>query len=530
MNIGKLVAAALLIGMPAWATVPWDDPAWISRRTAAAKELSEIQKSREQKLQAVLQAAQKEWDAELAARKRTGNVRGLAVANSALDAIRQTQSALAANKPMEWPANPRRELVEPIGKIRGACARIETEHAGQLQEARAKHLNQFTEAVRASDPDLVADEASAKALFEKWLSGQPMKSAGPSKEKPEPGPVVGPAPEPAPGQPPPEFFAESGFGTQWMTLGRWTADMVAPDVMSIPVFNQPSTQGSQMNPMAGQSSSWRYESQTTIPPGIYSFRLKRMDHHKPVQLMSWPKNEEGGSLTVRTPNASEWPLRVGFEIQYARSGDLIEVPVRTDPAGATVYINGEPYREGGEDRTTPFTLRLPEGRYDIRIHAEGYQDESAERIEIRAGSKMAIRLKPSTSSNASKIRVDARASWAKTGVTLQKGDRVHISVDGEWSANGKDACDAGGYPNTLKFSQMYLEPRNCPRQISGSPYGMLIGRIGEGKPFAIGSKGTFTAPVDGPLAFDINEITDEDKRSNNRGQLTVSLTVSRPAP
>ena len=398
-----------------------------------------------------------------------------------------------------------------------------------LREAQEKNLTQFTEAVRSAEPDLVADTESAKALFDRWISGQPMKSSESSKDNPVSKPVGPESVLPA-GQPPSEFIAESGFGTQWATLGRWTADMVAPDVISIPVFNQSSTQGSQMNPLAGTASNWRYESQSTIPPGIYSFRLKRLEGHLPVQLMVWPKNEEGGSLTVRTPNTSKWPARVGFEIQYARSGDLIEVPVRTDPVGATVLINGEPYREGGEDRTTPCTLRLPAGRYDIRIRADGYQDESAERIEIRTGSKIAIRLKPSTSSNVSKIRVDARASWAKTGVTLQKGDRVHIAVEGDWSANGKDACDADGYPNTLKFSQIYLEPRNCPRQISDRPYGMLIGRIGEGKPFAVGSKGTFTAPVDGPLAFDINEITDEDKRSNNRGQLMVSLTVSRPAP
>ncbi len=531
MNIRGLILSGFLISAGAApAAVPWDDPAWTSRRAEATRELAGIQKSKEQKIGAVLQAAQKEWDTELAARKRTGNVRGIAVANSALDAIQRAQSALAATKPIEWPAPLRRELAEPIGKVRDTCATLEAEHAGQLQAARLKNLTQFIEAVRASDPDLVADDASAKALFERWLSGQPMKSAGPAKEKPSAGPVVGPAPEPAPGQPPPEFFAESGFGAQWATLGRWTADMVAPDVVSIPVFNQPSAQGSQMNPMAGRSSPWRYESQSTIPPGIYAFRLKRMEHHKPVQVMTWPKNEEGGSLTVRTPNAPEWPLRVGFEIQYARSGDMIEVPVRTDPAGATVIVNGEPYREGGEDRTTPCTLRLPEGRYDIRIRAEGYQDEGAERIEIRAGSKIAIRLKPSTSSKVSKVRVDARSSWARTGVTLQKGDRVHIAAEGEWSANGKDACGAGGYPNTLKYGHIYLEPRNSPRQIADRPYGMLLGRIGEGKPFAIGAQGTLTAPADGPLAFDINEITDEDKRSDNRGQLNVTLTVSRPVP
>ena len=518
-----LLLAILGVGS-APAAVNWKDPEWTARRETAVGELSGLGKARDQEKDAVLAAAAKEWGSVLAERRRAGNVRGMAVATAALEMLNTARSALAEGKPVPWPETPRRELVEPLGKIRAGLDGIEQSYARKIEDARAKHREEFAKALAAAGADMTED--SMDRFFDPWISGQPMpdparRGAGAPDPTGEP---------PAPGRPPPEIFAESGFGAQWKPLARWTARMAGPDVISIPVFDRPTESGSQVNPLTRESSSWTYESLSPLPPGVYVFRLKRMDDHLPVQVLSWPRNETEGALSVRTPNASQWPARVGFEIQYARTGDLIAVPVVTEPAGATIWVNGELYREGGEDQLTPCVLRLPAGTYEIRLRADGFQEAGSADMEIRPGVRMAVRLKPSSTSEPITLRIDPRAMWAHSGVSVRKGDRVRIAAEGEWAANSKDACGPDGYPNTLEYSHLYLEPRNSPRQIRDRAYGMLIGRIGDGKPFAVGSKGSFASPADGPLAFDINEIDMAERRRDNRGQLSVTITIIRPTP
>jgi hypothetical protein len=56
----------------------------------------------------------------------------------------------------------------------------------------------------------------------------------------------------------------------------------------------------------------------------------------------------------------------------------------------------------------------------------------------------------------------------------------------------------------------------------GSFYGALIGRIGEGKTFEVGSHLEFTAAEDGDLFLTINDWECED----NSGNFTVTITIN----
>jgi hypothetical protein len=66
--------------------------------------------------------------------------------------------------------------------------------------------------------------------------------------------------------------------------------------------------------------------------------------------------------------------------QPAAAGEA-SVAINVVPAGATVYVNGQPE---GAAATGPFTIRRPPGTYDLEIRRAGYQSMT-QKLEIREG-------------------------------------------------------------------------------------------------------------------------------------------------
>ena len=108
------------------------------------------------------------------------------------------------------------------------------------------------------------------------------------------------------------------------------------------------------------------------------------------------------------------------------------------------------------------------------------------------------------------IRVPANAGWVSTGARVRRGDAITFSTSGEvqLSDNANDRARAAGTPRTAPGAPI-------PNVYAGA----LIGRIGNGQPFAIGDQASVPMPNDGLLYLAVND----DERSDNAGEFIVRL-------
>lgn len=114
--------------------------------------------------------------------------------------------------------------------------------------------------------------------------------------------------------------------------------------------------------------------------------------------------------------------------------------------------------------------------------------------------------------------VPANELWFNTGVNIIKGQEVTIRATGivnTWGGRDISNSDANGQTT----ADWICDNTGCP--IPGGYYGELIGKLGVGTPFRVGSSLDFTAPESGTLILTINDWTFED----NSGEFNVIVTV-----
>jgi hypothetical protein len=122
----------------------------------------------------------------------------------------------------------------------------------------------------------------------------------------------------------------------------------------------------------------------------------------------------------------------------------------------------------------------------------------------------------STAGGSERITLPGTEQWKGTGINLARGDRVTVSAIGEIRLGGDpddSATPAGG-------SQRRLNKGN---PLPNVPTGALIGRIGNGGPFLIGSSRTISAPAPGELFIGINDSYMQD----NRGDFQIQIRRDR---
>jgi hypothetical protein len=111
------------------------------------------------------------------------------------------------------------------------------------------------------------------------------------------------------------------------------------------------------------------------------------------------------------------------------------------------------------------------------------------------------------------IPVPANVAWTDTGVTIRRADRLVFSSTGDVMISPTASSGVGGSPAVTNPSVRY--------PVQGAPAGALIGRVGNGTPFLIGSN---TAPItvsgNGRLMVGIND----DVLTDNTGQFYVTIT------
>lgn len=108
------------------------------------------------------------------------------------------------------------------------------------------------------------------------------------------------------------------------------------------------------------------------------------------------------------------------------------------------------------------------------------------------------------------IRVPANAGWVSTGLRVRQGEVITFNTTGEiqLSTNSADRARSAGTPRTAAGAPV-------PNVNAGG----LIGRIGNGAPFAIGDQASVPMPNAGLLYLAVND----DELSDNTGAFVVRL-------
>jgi hypothetical protein len=111
---------------------------------------------------------------------------------------------------------------------------------------------------------------------------------------------------------------------------------------------------------------------------------------------------------------------------------------------------------------------------------------------------------------AGSIRVPANAGWVSTGMRVRRGEVITFNTTGEiqLSTNTADRAGSAGTPRTAAGAPL-------PNVNAGG----LIGRIGNGAPFAIGNQVSVPMPNAGLLYLAVND----DELSDNTGEFVVQL-------
>jgi len=109
------------------------------------------------------------------------------------------------------------------------------------------------------------------------------------------------------------------------------------------------------------------------------------------------------------------------------------------------------------------------------------------------------------------VTVKGDSPWTDTGIAVRRGQVIRVTVRGDvkYAPGANDIASAIG-------NQAYKNP-NYPVPTAGA--GALIGKVGNGAPFAISATGRVTMPEDGTLMLGIND----DNTSDNSGAFYVTI-------
>jgi hypothetical protein len=167
-------------------------------------------------------------------------------------------------------------------------------------------------------------------------------------------------------------------------------------------------------------------------------------------------------------------------------------------------IDGQLYDIGG---ASPLRLSIKTGSGDRELSS----NEVARIIIARPENATAGTTGAATPSVPGAIAVHSNQPWTSTGMTVRRGQTISFQSTGEiqLSDDAADLADANG-------SKKARYAANAPmKQVLA---GALIGRIGNGAPFAIGNQ-TITAPASGVLFLGVND----DTYGDNKGNLQVVI-------
>ena len=111
------------------------------------------------------------------------------------------------------------------------------------------------------------------------------------------------------------------------------------------------------------------------------------------------------------------------------------------------------------------------------------------------------------------VTIDARQAWTSTTLTVRKGERVRFAATGQIRLSNNAENDLASPDGHLQARLDQGSP------LVSVPVGALIGRVNNGRPFAIGSNAEVTMPAAGGLFLGIND----SNMADNQGSFGVDV-------
>jgi hypothetical protein len=225
----------------------------------------------------------------------------------------------------------------------------------------------------------------------------------------------------------------------------------------------------------------------------------------------------------------------GLEVMVSgqtRKWSIGEVAV-VDFTGGASLPSGEVDQAGGEHllvlrngQVLRGTLYDVGGRSPLRItfssggtNRDFTSDDVARIYFAKPGSSTAIGSGAVTTADglapaSGRVRVGGRAGWVNTGLTVSQGQTLLFNTTGEVRLSTA-SDDVAGSAGSKKGRFAAGAP--IPSALAGA----LIGRIGNGAPFAIGNQTSIPSPGSGMLWLAVND----DVLTDNAGEFGVDITA-----
>ncbi len=227
-------------------------------------------------------------------------------------------------------------------------------------------------------------------------------------------------------------------------------------------------------------------------------------------------------------NGSEFVLRVDGQTRTFSQNDVAAVEfvigplpgdaqARVNAGQALVLLRSGQVVEGrlsdiGGTRPLRLTVDTPSGQRDFSS-AEVAQLHLAPLNGAASGNQAVAAPAPVMPAGA--IAVSAAQSWTDTGVTVRRGDLMTFTATGDVNLSPTASSGVAGSPAVTNPAARY------PLQTAYA--GALIGRIGTGAPFLIGSSSQPIAMnAAGRLMLGVND----DQLQDNSGNYMVAMTLS----
>jgi hypothetical protein len=113
------------------------------------------------------------------------------------------------------------------------------------------------------------------------------------------------------------------------------------------------------------------------------------------------------------------------------------------------------------------------------------------------------------------INVAAAQRWTATGINVRRGEPLEISASGEITVGGGNAPASPAGTGEMRTENA----------IQSAPTGALIGRIGNGQPFLIGTQTRIQAPAAGQLFLGVNDSNHADNQGSFRVEVRRAARV-----
>jgi hypothetical protein len=200
---------------------------------------------------------------------------------------------------------------------------------------------------------------------------------------------------------------------------------------------------------------------------------------------------------------ANWGLRAGLDATSGLSAEVKQAYGALDvSATQPVLYNASrdcrAFQRAWDAQNRP----APQSQVSARTYAEASTPKPTPEPTPKPAPKPTPKPTPQPTPIVTKVRVEAAdQSPTRTGLSVAKGQLVRVRASGTWCMGGEPPSAECGTADGVRGAN----PEELPLILDSAPVGALIGRVGTGSWFLIGSTTNIRMPKAGKLALMFND-------------------------